>query len=127
MQEKKRTKRSHTLEDTTTKFMQTMHSGMNYFHELNLPQFKVRRTKNVKSWHTNSVIEDTPIHETLIDNKRKLKQILKEVNDHREIEFNEYIKKSVRYQELLDINENKKKHLSTMNTKVGEVVKKAVQ
>lgn len=44
----------------------------------------------------------------------------------RELEFNEYIKKSIRYQELLDINDNKKKHLST-NAKVGEVVKKSVQ
>jgi hypothetical protein len=33
----------------------------------------------------------------------------------------------VRYQELLDINDNKKKHLTTMNKNIGEVVKKAVQ
>jgi hypothetical protein len=43
------------------------------------------------------------------------------------MEFNEYIKKSIRYQELLDINDNKKKHLSTMNKNIGEVIKKAVQ
>lgn len=49
------------------------------------------------------------------------------MNEFRESEFNDYIKKSIRYQELLDINDNKKKHLATTNTKVGEVVKKAVQ
>ena len=44
----------------------------------------------------------------------------------REVEFNDYIKKSIRYQELLNINDTKKKHLPTMNAKVGEVIKKAV-
>lgn len=49
-----------------------------------------------------------------------------EIAEMREIEFNDYIKKSIRYQELLNINDNKKKHLPTMNAKVGEVIKKAV-
>ena len=96
MQERKktRTKRSHTVEDTGSHLMQTMHPGMNYFHELNFPQFKIRKTTHKPrihnhTFHSQSAIENTQIHEPLQDNK--------------------------------------KKHLATTNTKVGEVVKKAVQ
>lgn len=44
----------------------------------------------------------------------------------RENELNDYIKKSMKYQEILNINDNKKKRLPTLNTKIGEVVKKSV-
>ena len=37
----------------------------------------------------------------------------------------DYVKKSIRYQELLNLNDNKKKRLATLNTKVGAVVKKS--
>jgi hypothetical protein len=33
------------------------------------------------------------------------------------------MKKSIKYQELLDINDNKKKRLSTLNSKIGAVVR----
>jgi len=39
--------------------------------------------------------------------------------------LNEYIKKSLKYQEILDINDNKKKRLPTLNAKIGEVIKKS--
>lgn len=57
MQERRKTKRSHTLEDSNPRFLQTMHNGLNYFHELQLPQFKVRRNKNIRSLHAKSMIE----------------------------------------------------------------------
>ena len=44
----------------------------------------------------------------------------------REVELNDYIKKSQKYQEILNINDNKKKRLPTLNAKIGEVIKKAV-
>ena len=44
----------------------------------------------------------------------------------REAELNDYIKKSQKYQEILNINDNKKKRLPTLNAKIGEVIKKAV-
>ncbi len=69
MQERKKTKRSHTLEDTSPRLIQTMHNGLNYFHELNFPQFKIRKNKNIRSLYSKSVIEETPIYETLQDNK----------------------------------------------------------
>ena len=72
------------------------------------------------------MIEETLLYETLQENKNRLGRVHTEINEMREIEFNEYIKKSIRYQELLNINDNKKKHLTTMNAKVGEVIKKAV-
>lgn len=37
----------------------------------------------------------------------------------------DYVKKSLKYQEILNINDNKKKRLPTLNTKIGEVVKKS--
>lgn len=35
------------------------------------------------------------------------------------------MKKSLKYQEILNLNDNKKKRLPTLNTKIGEVVKKS--
>ena len=72
------------------------------------------------------MIEETILYETLQENKNRLGRVATEIAEMREIEFNDYIKKSIRYQELLNINDNKKKHLPTMNAKVGEVIKKAV-
>ncbi len=43
----------------------------------------------------------------------------------RETEVGEYVKKSLKYQEILNINDNKKKRLPTLNSKIGEVVKKS--
>jgi hypothetical protein len=43
----------------------------------------------------------------------------------REAEVGEYVKKSLKYQEILNINDNKKKRLPTLNSKIGEVVKKS--
>lgn len=47
------------------------------------------------------------------------------MNTIREIELNDYVKKSLKYQEILNINDTKKKRLPTLNTKIGEVVKKS--
>ena len=41
----------------------------------------------------------------------------------RDFEYSDYVKKSFKYQELLDINDHKKKRLPTLNAKIGEVVK----
>lgn len=46
------------------------------------------------------------------------------MNSIREIELNDYVRKSLKYQEILNINDTKKKRLPTLNTKIGEVVKK---
>jgi hypothetical protein len=35
------------------------------------------------------------------------------------------VRKSLRYQEILNINDNKKKRLPTLNAKIGEVIKKS--
>lgn len=48
------------------------------------------------------------------------------MNSLREVEVNDYVKKSLKYQEILTLNDNKKKRLPTLNTKIGEVVKKSV-
>lgn len=75
-----------------------MHQGINYFHELPLPQFKIRKSKKIKSIHSESLIEDTALYETLQENKSRLERVRTEINGVRELEFNDYIKKSVRYQ-----------------------------
>jgi hypothetical protein len=41
--------------------------------------------------------------------------------------MNDFVKKSLKYQELLDINDNKKKRLSTLNSKIGAVKRISVQ
>ena len=41
----------------------------------------------------------------------------------REIQLNDFIRKSLKYQELLDINDTKRKRLPTLNSKIGEVIK----
>jgi len=37
------------------------------------------------------------------------------------MQMNDFVKKSLKYQELLDINDNKKKRLPTLNSKIGAV------
>ena len=75
-----------------------MHNGLNYFSELNIPHFKIRKAKKVKAAHSESLIEDTVLYETLQENKNRLGRVHTEINDLRELEFNDYIKKSIRYQ-----------------------------
>jgi hypothetical protein len=52
-------------------------------------------------------------------------RIKTEMHTMREVEVGDYIKKSLKYQEILNINDNKKKRLPTLNAKIGEVVKKS--
>ena len=76
----------------------SMHDGLNYFSELHPPQFKIRKAKNVQSSHSHSTIEDTVLYEHLQENKERLGRVHSEINELRELEFNDYIKKSIRYQ-----------------------------
>lgn len=41
------------------------------------------------------------------------------MNTLRDAEVADYVKKSLKYQEILNINDNKKKRLPTLNTKIG--------
>lgn len=61
----------------------------------------------------------------LEDNKQKFQRIQTEMHSLRQAEVGDYVKKSLKYQEILNINDNKKKRLPTLNTKIGEVVKKS--
>lgn len=51
-----------------------MHEGINYFHELPLPQFKIRKSKKIKSIHSESLIEDTALYETLQETRAVLSE-----------------------------------------------------
>ena len=48
------------------------------------------------------------------------------MNSIRDVQLNDYLKKSLRYQQILNINENNKQRLPTLNAKIGEVIKKSV-
>ncbi len=121
-------KRPHSLEDS---FLRTLHQGFNYFNEVEFPiSNKIRNRQRMYTTHThNTTFQETVmtknIRKTLHDNKYKFKTLKCQMESVRDYEFNDYIKKSNRYQDLLDINDNKKKRLPTLNTKVGEVVKKS--
>lgn len=62
----------------------------------------------------------------LEQNKDTFIRIKTQFSNARESELNDYIKKSLKYQQILNINDNKKKRLPTLNAKIGEVIKKSV-
>jgi len=66
------------------------------------------------------------VADILHENKQAYSRIKTEFSHLRDCELNDYIKKSMKYQEILNINDNKKKRLPTLNAKIGEVVKKSV-
>ena len=60
----------------------------------------------------------------MLETKRgQFREIRKSLKDEREVQLVDFVKKSIKYQELLDINDTKKKRLPTLNSKVGEVKK----
>lgn len=85
MAEIKRSRRTKTLSvEPSTKLSETLHDGMNYFHELNMAKFKIRRKKKAHTWRSQSAIEETQIYETLKDNKIMLDRIKTETNELRD-------------------------------------------
>lgn len=107
-----------------------MHDGFNYFHEIDFSMQKKSasffRHRPVRKTMSISDKEDHhSLQMLLCDNKEKFDRIKTEMNNIREIELNDYVKKSLRYQEILNINDNKKKRLPTLNAKIGEVIKKS--
>lgn len=98
MSDSKRNRRKTLSVEPIAKLSDSLHSGMNYFHELNTAKFKIRRKKKINTWRSESAIEDTQIYETLKDNKYMLDRIKTEINELRDSEFNDYLKKSTRYQ-----------------------------
>ena len=63
----------------------------------------------------------------MLETKRgQFREIRKSLKDEREVQLVDFVKKSIKYQELLDINDTKKKRLPTLNSKVGEVKKMSV-
>lgn len=46
-------------------------------------------------------------------------EISAELRHEREVQLLDFVRKSIKYQELLNINDNKRKRLPTLNSKVG--------
>ena len=63
----------------------------------------------------------------MLETKRgQFSEIRKSLKNEREVQLVDFVKKSIKYQELLDINDSNKKRLPTLNSKVGEVKKMSV-
>ncbi len=102
--------------------MSTMRSGFNRFQELNFSHSAAGKSRErIASSPDNSSHLELQI--MLRTKRQHCQQIKVELKKQRDFQYSDYVKKSFKYQELLDINDHKKKRLPTLNAKIGEVIK----
>jgi hypothetical protein len=114
---------SHRTQSTTRRqsLFSTIRTGLNQFEEVNFRTVSAHKTRNRFKTAPSGEVE-----EMLKTKRDQCQQIQHELRNQREIQLLDFVKKSLKYQELLNINDNKRKRLPTLNSKVGEVVKVAV-
>lgn len=101
--------------------LNTIRTGLNQFEQISFRA--VSTTKNRGRVKTSPSGE---VEEMLKTRRDQCDQIRWEIKNQRELQLLDFVKKSLKYQQLLNINDNKKKRLPTLNSKVGEVVKVSI-
>lgn len=92
----------------------TIRSGFNQFEEIGFRSTSVQKGRTrIKTDPSGEVVE-------MLKSKRdQCSEISSELRHERELQLLDFVKKSIKYQELLNINDNKRKRLPTLNSKVG--------